>query len=174
MVKKLNYKTFKKRKSKNENELKKNKNKTEIYEESKELIKDADNINKKNIRLNNEELSNDVLITTPKNKTIKQNNHNKKENESNLEIEKIKDEETSVTLIRKFKQTIREANIKNVISFLLEEYTGTNLMNKLFEIFSFKKIKIIYHSLMTLYNFYCNKNKAIASAVLMCISLMHE
>ena len=47
MVKKLNYKTFKKRKSKNENELKKNKNKTEIYEESKELIKDADNINKK-------------------------------------------------------------------------------------------------------------------------------
>lgn len=174
MVKKLNYKTFKKRKSKNGNELKKNKNKTEIYEESKELIKDADNINKKNIRLNNEELSNDVLITTPKNKTIKQNNHNKKENESNLEIEKIKDEETSVTLIRKFKQTIRESNIKNVISFLLEEYTGTNLMNKLFEIFSFKKIKIIYHSLMTLYNFYCNKNKAIASAVLMCISLMHE
>ena len=174
MVKKLNYKTFKKRKSKNENELKKNKNKTEIYEESKELIKDADNINKKNIRLNNEEYSNDVLITTPKNKTIKQNNHNKKENESNLEIEKIKDEETSVTLIRKFKQTIRESNIKNVISFLLEEYIGTNLMNKLFEIFSFEKIKIIYHSLMTLYNFYCNKNKAIASAVLMCISLMHE
>ena len=43
-----------------------------------------------------------------------------------------------------------------------------------FKIFSFKKIKIIYHSLMTLYNFYCNKNKAIASAVLMCISLMHE
>ena len=73
-IRDINYKTFKKRKSKNENELKKNKNKTEIYEESKELIKDADNINKKNIRLNNEELSNDVLITTPKNKAIKQNN----------------------------------------------------------------------------------------------------
>ena len=55
MVKKINYKTFKKRKTKNENESKKNKNKIEIYEESKELTKDADNIKKKNIILNNEE-----------------------------------------------------------------------------------------------------------------------
>ena len=27
---------------------------------------------------------------------------------------------------------------------------------------------------MALYNFYCNKNKAIASAVLMCISLIQD
>ena len=60
------------------------------------------------------------------------------------------------------------------MSFLLGEYTETNLMNKLFEILSLKKIKIIYHSLMTLYNFYCNKDKAIASGVVMCLSLIQD
>ena len=48
MVKKLNYKTFKRNKTKNENKLKKNKNRTEIYEESKvhkDYVFDMDNIN---------------------------------------------------------------------------------------------------------------------------------
>lgn len=178
MVKKLNYKTFKKKnnKYKNENEFKKDKNENKMKknEESNQIIKNIDNLNGKHIRLQNEELSNEKLITIPTKKTIEFNVNNNKTNKRNIEVQKINDEETSIGLIRKFKQVIREANMKNIASFILEEYTGTNLMNKLFEIFSLNKIKIIYHSLMTLYNFYCNKNKAIASAVLMCISLMHN
>ena len=62
--------------------------------------------------------------------------------------------------------------LKKDFSFDLEEYTKSTLVNKFFNILSLKKIKIIYYSLKTLYNFYLNKNKAIASAILMCISLI--
>ena len=87
---------------------------------------------------------------------------------------KKKNENNNLDFIRKLKKKIRNADIKNIFSFLLEEYTGTNLINKLFDCLSLKKTKIIYHSLMTLYNFYLNKNKAIASAILTCISFIND
>jgi len=120
--------------------------------------------------------------------TIEKNNdYNKYEikNNNNLNKEKLYEskisngnnqigEENNKDLRKFLKKKIRDINYKNIISFFLEEYTETSIINKFFNILSLKKIKIIYHSLMILYNFYLNKNKAIASAILTCISLIND
>ena len=155
----------------------KRKNKNESNDETKRYNIENSNdfvlIDQKTVttRLNDEKnsnYSNDIL----KNES---NEHiNRKTNKNNIETQKKIDRESYLNFIRKFKHKIRDINIKRILSFLLGEYTETNLINNLFEILSLKKIKIIYHSLLALYNFYCNKNKAIASAVLMCISLIQD
>ena len=168
------------RKNKNELSDEKKGYNIEILEKSKESIKNIDDIktgDKKNlVGINNGKTSNyssnTISIDEPIEHII-----NKKANKNDkniIEIKKKNDKENYINLIRKFKHKIRDVNIKSILSFLLGEYTETNLMNKLLEILSLKKIKIIYHSLMTLYNFYCNKDKAIASGVLMCLSLIQD
>ena len=139
-------KKFKKMKivqSKNEE-----KNKT-----SKEKNKVFDYVNEKNKKENK-------IIT----KDFEKLTENIKKNEEN-------NQEVNI-LSKKIKKKIRDTGLRNAFSFVLEEYTKSTLVNKFFNILSLKKIKIIYYSLKTLYNFYLNKNKAIASAILMCISLI--
>ena len=132
---------------------KKSKN-NENNKASKEHIEVFDNVNAKNKKENKinpkdyEELTEDI----------------KKNEENNQEI--------NIDLSKKINKKIRDTNLRNTFSFVLEEYTKSTLANKFFDIFSLKKIKIIYYSLKTLYNFYLDKNKAIASAILMCISLI--
>ena len=126
---------------------------------------------------NNEAYNTEKLLKKDENEIIKRKNKSSlNEDSSENDIEKIqkKNENNNLDFIRKLKKKIRNADIKNIFSFLLEEYTGTNLINKLFDCLSLKKTKIIYHSLMTLYNFYLNKNKAIASAILTCISFIND
>ena len=124
-----------------------------------------------------------------KNKTSKEKNkvfdyvNEKNKNESKMNTkdeilsESIKkneeiNQELNIDLSKKIKKKIRDTNLRNAFSFVLEEYTKSTLANKFFDILSLKKIKIIYYSLKTLYNFYLDKNKAIASAILIFISLI--
>ena len=134
---------------------KKSKN-NEKNKESKEHIEVFDNVNEKNKKENK-------IIT----KDFEKLTENIKKNEEN-------NQEVNIDLSKKIKKKIRDTGLRNAFSFVLEEYTNKNntLVNKIFNILSLKKIKIIYYSLKTLYNFYLNKNKAIASAILMCISLI--
>ena len=132
---------------------KKSKNNEKI-KESKEHIEVFDNVNEKNKKENK-------IIT----KDFEKLTENIKKNEEN-------NQEVNIDLSKKIKKKIRDTGLRNAFSFVLEEYTKSTLVNKFFNILSLKKIKIIYYSLKTLYNFYLNKNKAIASAILMCISLI--
>lgn len=132
---------------------KKSKN-NEKNKESKDHIEVFDNVNEKNKKENK-------IIT----KDFEKLTENIKKNEEN-------NQEVNIDLSKKIKKKIRDTGLRNAFSFVLEEYTKSTLVNKFFNILSLKKIKIIYYSLKTLYNFYLNKNKAIASAILMCISLI--
>lgn len=132
---------------------KKSKN-NEKNKASKEHIEVFDNVNEKNKKENK-------IIT----KDFEKLTENIKKNEEN-------NQEVNIDLSKKIKKKIRDTGLRNAFSFVLEEYTKSTLVNKFFNILSLKKIKIIYYSLKTLYNFYLNKNKAIASAILMCISLI--
>ena len=132
---------------------KKSKN-NEKNKESKEHIEVFDNVNEKNKK--------EYKIIT---KDFEKLTENIKKNEEN-------NQEVNIDLSKKIKKKIRDTGLRNAFSFVLEEYTKSTLVNKFFNILSLKKIKIIYYSLKTLYNFYLNKNKAIASAILMCISLI--
>ena len=139
----------------------------------KEKIKDIE-IDKTE---NNETLSTEKISEKDGNKNIKRKDKsftNEESLENNIEKIQKKSETANLDFIRKLKKKIRNTNVKNIFSFLLEEYTGTSLINKLFDSLSLKKTKIIYHLLMTLYNFYLNKDKAIVSAILAFISLIND
>ena len=142
---------------------------------NEKLEKEKINSILKNEIENNENINNEKLLKKDE-KDIKRKNKSSLNEESSDDIEKIekKNENINLDFIRKLKKQIRNTNVKNFFSFLLEEYTGTSLINKLFDCLTLKKTKIVYHSLMTLYNFYLNKDKAIVSAILACISLIND
>ena len=125
--------------------------KNKVQKEQIELFDYADKKNKKEIEMNTKDYENFS------------ENINKSE-ESNKEF--------NIDFTKKIKKKIRDTNLRNFFSFILEEHTKSTFANKIFDILSLRKIKFIYYSLLTLYNFYLDKNKALSSAVLMCISLI--
>ena len=125
--------------------------KNKVQKEQIELFDYADKKNKKEIEMNTKDYENFS------------ENINKSE-ESNKEF--------NIDFTKKIKKKIRDTNLRNFFSFILEEHTKSTFTNKIFDIVSLRKIKFIYYSLLTLYNFYLDKNKALSSAVLMCISLI--
>ena len=125
--------------------------KNKVQKEQIELFDYADKKNKKEIEMNTKDYENFS------------ENINKSE-ESNKEF--------NIDFTKKIKKKIRDTNLRNFFSFILEEHTKSTFANKIFDILSLRKIKFIYYSLLTLYNFYLDKNKALSSAVLMCISLL--
>ena len=62
-----------------------------------------------------------------------------------------------------------------MLKFLLVEYSGaggTCFLDIVYRILKIKNIKILYYLFLSLYNYFLDKNKAIASIALLCISLL--
>jgi len=72
-------------------------------------------------------------------------------------------------LIRK--KSISQYNIKNIITYILNEYTGCGLFDLFLNILSLNKVKPIWHLASMMYNLYLNPTKSFASGILLCFSL---
>ena len=136
------------------NKLMKKSSNTEKNKEPKEQIKVIDYDNEKNIK--------EIKMNVKDNENFSENI--KKYEENNKEF--------NIDFTKKIKKKTRDTNWRNFFTFILEEHTKSAFANKIFDIFSLRKIKLIYYSLKTLYNLYLDKNKAISSGILMCLSLM--
>ena len=69
------------------------------------------------------------------------------------------------------KKSISQYNIKNIITYILNEYSGCNLFDLFLNILSLNKMKPIWHLASMMYNLHLNPTKSIASAILLCYSL---
>lgn len=114
--------------------------------------------------------------------TVKSTSDNK--NNSTLEFKNKKDKENKfddkinkkeINKVMKNKFNNNENYIKRMLKFLLIEYSGaggTSFLDIVYSILKLKNIKIVYYLFLSLYNYFLDKNKAIASIVLLCISLL--
>ena len=62
---------------------------------------------------------------------------------------------------------------KELLNFILNEYSGSRisgLYNIIFNLPLLRNIKSIYYTGLTLYNYFVDRNKAIASLILLCIN----
>jgi len=72
-------------------------------------------------------------------------------------------------LIRK--KSISQYNIKNIITYILNEYTGCGLFDFFLNILSLNKVKPVWHLASMMYNLYLNPTKSFASGILLFFSL---
>ena len=110
------------------NKLMKKSSNTEKNKASKEQIEVFDYANEKNENENRMNTKDEILS-----ESIKKN-------------EEI-NQRFNIYLSKKIKKKIRDTNLRNAFSFALEEYTKSTFANKIFDIFSLRKIKLTHHSL---------------------------
>ena len=84
-------------------------------------------------------------------------------------IDEINFKKSITKFIRK--KSISQYNIKNIITFILNEYTGYSLLDIVLNILSLKKGNPVCHLLSMIYNCYVIPTKSLASALLFCFSL---
>lgn len=82
------------------------------------------------------------------------------------------DKNRESALKRFLKKISRKINVKNIVEFILNKYTENTVPNTIFDVISAKKLKILFNAISCGYYFFNNKSKALASAVLSCISIL--
>jgi hypothetical protein len=98
-------------------------------------------------------------------------------NENNLMIKK----EAGVHKLKKKMKDVLRNNwksnkityFKELLNFILNEYSGSRisgLYSIIFNLPLLRNIKSIYYAGLTLYNYFVDRNKAIASLILLCIN----
>ena len=111
----------------------------------------------------NEKVNEDLNLIENKSKSISvESKELKDENDKNRES----------TLKRFLKKISRKINVKNIVEFILNKYTENTVPNTIFDVISAKKLKILFNAISCGYYFFNNKSKALASAVLSCISIL--
>ena len=59
----------------------------------------------------------------------------------------------------------KKKNIKYMLNEFSRTYPWTTILNKFFDIFKMHNIKMLYYAFQTIYNFFNNKDKALASLI---------
>ena len=154
---------------KNETTLSENKNVDENDKTNDVNNGNIQNAEKNEVALINEnknaEKNEFALIN--KNKSADGNDDDDDDDDGN--ITEINFKKSMKKIIRR--KSISQYNIKNIITYILNEYSGCNLFDLFLNILSLNKMKPIWHLASMMYNLHLNPTKSIASAILLCYSL---
>ena len=172
-VKKVFSKLKKIRKKKKE--YSKNNNYNKIKKENEDDLKNiienkANNKNELEIEFENEN-----------NNMIESDIENISGNESEKENELMIKKETNIQKLKKGMKNALKNNLKSnkityfkeLLKFILNEYSGSwinGFYSIVFNLPLLKSLKNVYYVGLTLYNYFVNRNKAIATLILLCIN----
>ena len=154
---------------KNETTLSENKNVDENDKTNDVNNGNIQNAEKNEVALINENKNaekNEVALIN-KNKSADGNDDDDDDDDGN--ITEINFKKSMKKIIRR--KSISQYNIKNIITYILNEYSGCNLFDLFLNILSLNKMKPIWHLASMMYNLHLNPTKSIASAILLCYSL---
>ena len=154
---------------KNETTLSENKNVDENDKTNDVNNGNIQNAEKNEVALINENKNaekNEVALIN-KSKSADGNDDDDDDDDGN--ITEINFKKSMKKIIRR--KSISQYNIKNIITYILNEYSGCNLFDLFLNILSLNKMKPIWHLASMMYNLHLNPTKSIASAILLCYSL---